>query len=221
MTSGHLFNPGQQCLSCWLLNWLSQCPPRNHSPMMWSSIRWSDPHSVEIARGATSRRIRILISPILSSSSSSSKNSLLSSVLTLHSVAQSCLTLRDPVDYSPPRSPVHGISRQEYWSGLPFPSPGDLPNPGIKPASLTFPTLTGGFFTAEPPGKPLDVLHSPLKAVGSSLHLFCLLDRLLISCFCPPDVLNIMTCVSLKTLQFLWNQKSYKQFFGHGHHGRF
>ena len=42
-----------------------------------------------------------------------------------------------------------GFSRQEYWSGLPFPSPGDLPDPGIEPMSLT---LAGGFFT---PGKPL------------------------------------------------------------------
>ena len=47
-----------------------------------------------------------------------------------------------------------GFSRQEYWSGLPFPPPGDLPDPGIKPAS---PVLTGGFFTAEPPGKLLYV----------------------------------------------------------------
>ena len=43
-----------------------------------------------------------------------------------------------------------GFSRHEYWSGLPFPSPGDLPDPGIEPTS---PALTGGFF-AEPPGKP-------------------------------------------------------------------
>ena len=39
-----------------------------------------------------------------------------------------------------------GFSRQEYWSGLPFPSPGDLPDPGIKPTSLTSPALAGGFF---------------------------------------------------------------------------
>ena len=39
------------------------------------------------------------------------------------------------------------FSRQEYWSGLPFPSPGDLPNPGIEPMSLMTPALTGGFFT--------------------------------------------------------------------------
>ena len=44
-----------------------------------------------------------------------------------------------------------GFSRQEHWSGLPFPPPGDLPNSGIKPVS---PTLAGGFFTTEPPGKP-------------------------------------------------------------------
>ena len=41
--------------------------------------------------------------------------------------------------------------RQEYWSGLPLPFPGDLPDPGIKPAS---PALAGGFFITESPGKP-------------------------------------------------------------------
>ena len=43
-----------------------------------------------------------------------------------------------------------GFSREEYWSGLPFPSPGDLPNPGIKPGS---PTLWADAFPSEPPGK--------------------------------------------------------------------
>ena len=46
-----------------------------------------------------------------------------------------------------------GFSRQE-WSGLPFPSPGDLPNSGIEPASLVSPALAGRFFTTEPPEKP-------------------------------------------------------------------
>ena len=46
------------------------------------------------------------------------------------------------------------FSRQEYWSGLPFPSPGNLPDPGIKPMSLASHALVGGFFTTEPPGKP-------------------------------------------------------------------
>ena len=43
-----------------------------------------------------------------------------------------------------------GFPRQEYWGGLPFSSPGDLPNPGIEPVS---PALAGIFFTTEPPGK--------------------------------------------------------------------
>ena len=52
-----------------------------------------------------------------------------------------------------------GFPRQEYWSSLPFPSPGDLPDPEIKPLS---PELAGGFFTTEPPGKP-QVLIRPIK----------------------------------------------------------
>jgi len=47
------------------------------------------------------------------------------------------------------------FSRQEYWSGLLCPPPGDLPDPGIKPMSPASPALAGGFFTTEPPGKPL------------------------------------------------------------------
>ena len=48
-----------------------------------------------------------------------------------------------------------GFPRQEYWSGLPFPPPGDLPNPGIEPSSLASPALADKFFTTEPPGKPI------------------------------------------------------------------
>ena len=48
-------------------------------------------------------------------------------------VAQLCPTLCDPMDSSPPGSSVHGVSRQEYWQE--FLSPGDLPDPGIEPAS--------------------------------------------------------------------------------------
>ena len=48
------------------------------------------------------------------------------------------------------------FSWQEYWSGLPFPSLGDPPNPEIEPTSLRSPALAGWFFTTSPPGKPLD-----------------------------------------------------------------
>ena len=61
--------------------------------------------------------------------------------------AQSCLTLCNTMDCSLPGSYVHGISRQEYWSGLPFPSPGDLPDSGIEPTSLVSPALAGKFLT--------------------------------------------------------------------------
>ena len=50
-------------------------------------------------------------------------------------VSLSCPTLCDPVDCSPPAPLSMGFSRQEYWNGLPFPSPGDLPDPGVEPRS--------------------------------------------------------------------------------------
>ena len=57
-----------------------------------------------------------------------------------------------------------GFSWQECWSGLLCPPPGDLPDPGIKPTSLTSPALTGGFFTTMP----------PWKAISWNTHtLFC------------------------------------------------
>ena len=68
--------------------------------------------------------------------------------------AQSCPTLCDPMDCSPPGSSVTKFSRQEYWSGLPFPPSGDLPDPGTEPKSLASPALAAGFFTTAPPGKP-------------------------------------------------------------------
>ena len=76
-------------------------------------------------------------------------------LLTQHSqseVAQSCLTLYDPMDYIACQVPPSmGFSRQEYWSGLPFPSPGDLTDPGIKPGS---PALQADSLPSELPGNP-------------------------------------------------------------------
>ena len=65
------------------------------------------------------------------------------------------LTLCDSMDHNPPDSSLHKTSWQEYWSVLPFPSPEDLPDPGIKPSS---PALAGRFFTTEPPGSQEDML---------------------------------------------------------------
>ena len=68
-------------------------------------------------------------------------------------LTQSCLTLYDPIDYSPPGSSVHGIFQTEYWSGLLFLSLEDLPDPGDQPISLASPALAGRFFTTAPLGK--------------------------------------------------------------------
>ena len=64
-------------------------------------------------------------------------------------VVLSCLTLCDPMDYSPPGSSVHGISQARMLER--FPLPGDLPNPGIEPVSLVSPALAGGLFTISAP----------------------------------------------------------------------
>ena len=113
-------------------------------------------------------------------------------------VAQSCPTLCDTVD--PPGSSARGILQARYWSGLPFPSPGDLLNPGIEPRS---PALQADALTSEPPG-----LGSPQNTVagchflhqgifptqGLNLHLLCLLhwqmDSLPLSHLGVPDVLG-------------------------------
>ena len=74
----------------------------------------------------------------------------------MHAVTRSCPVLSDPVDYIAHQAPLsREFSRQEYWSGLPFPSPGGLPNPRIEPASPASPAVAGRFFTSVPPGKPV------------------------------------------------------------------
>ena len=67
-------------------------------------------------------------------------------------LATLCLTLLGPHGLQVGKASLSSrFPRQDYWSGLPFPSLGDLPNPGIPPVS---PALAGKFFTTEPPGKP-------------------------------------------------------------------
>ena len=94
------------------------------------------------------------------------------SLFCLCSVAQPCLTLYDPMDCCPSGSSVHGISqgfsRQEYWSCLPFPSPGDLPDPGIKPRS---PALQADSLPSEPQGKPIILPTIPYCSSGNNLDL--------------------------------------------------
>ena len=81
--------------------------------------------------------------------SCTAQGALLNAVL----VAQSCPTLSDPLDCrSAPRSV--GFPRQEYWNRLPFPFPGDFPDPGIEPGS---PALQADSLPSDPPDKALAV----------------------------------------------------------------
>ena len=68
-------------------------------------------------------------------------------------VTQSCLTLCDPMDCSPPGFSVHGIFQAKCWSGLSFPLPGDFLNPRMGPR---FPALQADSLLSKPPGKPLN-----------------------------------------------------------------
>ena len=77
-----------------------------------------------------------------------------------------CPTLCDPMNCNPPGSSVHGISQARVLDGLPFPSPGDFPDPGVKPTS---PALTGRFFTTESLGKPKYTL-SYIKFIKGMIH---------------------------------------------------
>ena len=74
---------------------------------------------------------------------------------------------------APQAPPSVGFSRQEHWSGLPFPSPGDLPDPGIKPGS---PALQGDSLTSEPPGKEVKGQKEEEKNPAYSVLQFHLLQ---------------------------------------------
>ena len=82
---------------------------------------------------------------------------------------QSCLTVCNPMDCSPPGSSVHGILQARILEWVAIPPLGDLPNSGMEPKSLTSPALAGRFFTTEPPGKPLRVFDHPQKETAGPL----------------------------------------------------
>ena len=79
-------------------------------------------------------------------------------------VTQSCPTLCDPWSVACQAPLSMEFSRQEYWSGLPFSSPGDLPDPGIEPG---YPALQADYLSSEPPGKTLKATKKKKKTVGT------------------------------------------------------
>ena len=94
------------------------------------------------------------------------------------SVAQPCPTLCDPMDYTPPGSSVHKSFQQEYWSGLPFPPPGYVPDPGIELVSLASPALTDRLL-------PLNHLGSP--------HISDVIQYLFSVCFITVNIMPSRT----------------------------
>ena len=97
-----------------------------------------------------------------------------------HLLCKACILSRiwvfaTPWTVAPQAHLSMGFSRQEYWSGLPVPPSGDLPDPGIKPMS---PTLAGVFFTTEPPGKPIWATGHFIFSVNKS----------------PPPCTDLMSC---------------------------
>ena len=91
------------------------------------------------------------------------------------SPCQSCPTLCDPMDCGPPGTSVHRIPRQEYWSRLPFPSPGNLPEPGIEPRS---PALQVDSLPSEPPGTSYTHTHTHTHIIITRLRNPFLLSEL-------------------------------------------
>ena len=91
-------------------------------------------------------------------------------------VAKSCPTLGIPWTVARQAPLTMGFSRQEYWSGVPFPSPGDLPDPGIKPGS---PALQADSFPTELPGKPSEKIKTlPFKQGHQKFSSSVLLKKL-------------------------------------------
>ena len=120
-------------------------PAMQETPVLF--LGWEDP----LEKGmATHSRYWILQYPVTGLENSIDRGAWQT---TVHGIAESARTEQpstaQTVAHQAPLS--MGFSRQEYWNGLPFPSPGDLPDPRIKPMS---PALEGGFLTAEPLGKP-------------------------------------------------------------------
>ena len=86
--------------------------------------------------------------------------------------AQSCPTLCGPMDYTAHPAPLSiGFSKQEYWSGLPLPLPGDLPNPRIRPVFLESPALQLDSLLLVPPGKPKYSINMWLNIAKYSIFL--------------------------------------------------
>ena len=105
----------------------------------------------------------------------------------MYSVIELCPTLGNPIDCT--QAPLSmEFSRQEYWSGLPFSSAGDLPYPGMELESPVAPALPGIFFTTEPPGKPICVCVCVCVCVRVRAYIHMYLLKIFMYLFGLPDL---------------------------------
>ena len=106
--------------------------------------------------------------------------------------------------------PFMEFSRQKHWSGLPFPFPGDLPDPEIKPVSPVAPALAGGFFTTEPAGKSVFPTSQAPRWKLPKNHGSCFICLLSFTprslcglCGCPVNICRVNACLVLSLLTAL------------------
>ena len=122
---------------------------------------------------------------------------------------QLCLAFCDPVDCSPPGSSI--FTRQEYWSGLPCPPPGNVPNPGIELTSLRSPALAGRFFTTRASYPYImkyssyrrDRLHAQFSALDYQFLLGFLNIDIGLPCFPDSSVDKESSCMQETSVLFL------------------
>ena len=107
-----------------------------------------------------------------------------------------CLCMRTPWARVHQAPLPMGLSQQEYWSGLPFSPPGDLPNPGIEPASLASPALAGGSLPPMPPRKPYVCVCVCDTHMYIHTHTFTLSNIHMYMCVCK----YIYVCINIHFL---------------------
>ena len=114
----------------------------------------------------------------------------------MHACALSCVQLFAALWTVAHKAPLSmRLSRQEYWSGLPFPISGDLPDTGIEPRSLTSPALVSRLFTTEPPEKPTftyTLVPNVADSIMPTLYFYNF------RALCPKSPLSAHTFLSLR-----------------------
>ena len=125
----------------------------------------SSPRKKEIHQAQSPMTVASSDSPKAMSPNQSTEDGLFIKPMMFIVCPQSYLTLCTPWSIAHQAPLSMEFSKQESWSGLPFPSPEDLPNPGIAPTSLASPTLADRFFTTVSPGKPMMFAKCLLKKI--------------------------------------------------------